>query len=164
LILNSVQLLAGDPPAHVNLEDGHGMPLLELRAGPDEPSPATGKWRSDHGGRQVSGVGVRLTGRGAVLFLEVEPAPDPARDRTPRLVVRGKPPPERTYRNPHPELNDTSTATMRYGASCRAVVSYTPSEFFVGSKQIGALTVKTTDPETGAVNVILIPVSGTGKN
>jgi hypothetical protein len=53
---------------------------------------------------------------------------------------------------------------MADGASCRAVVRYTPSEFFVGSKQIGALTVKTTDPETGAVNVILIPVSGTGKN
>jgi hypothetical protein len=53
---------------------------------------------------------------------------------------------------------------MADGASCRAVVRYTPSEFFVESKQTGDLTVKTTDPETGAFNVTFIPVSGTGKN
>jgi hypothetical protein len=54
---------------------------------------------------------------------------------------------------------------MADGASCRAVVRYTPSEFFVGDEQTGGLTVTTTDPETGAVvNVTSIPVSGTGKN
>jgi len=53
---------------------------------------------------------------------------------------------------------------MADGASCRAVVRFTPSEFFVGQKQTSSLTVKTTDPETGAVNATLIPVSGTGKN
>ena len=52
---------------------------------------------------------------------------------------------------------------MADGASCRAVVRFTPSEFFVGDEQTSSLTVTTTDPETGAVNVTLIPVSGTGK-
>jgi hypothetical protein len=53
---------------------------------------------------------------------------------------------------------------MADGASCRAVVRFTPTEFFVGQQQTGSLTVTTTDPETGAVNVTEIPVSGTGKN
>jgi hypothetical protein len=52
---------------------------------------------------------------------------------------------------------------MADGASCRAVVRFTPSEFFVGWDQTGSLTVKTTDPVTGAVDVIVIPVSGTGR-
>jgi hypothetical protein len=42
---------------------------------------------------------------------------------------------------------------MADGASCRAVVRFTPSEFFVGEVQTSSLTVKTTDPETGAVTV-----------
>ena len=52
---------------------------------------------------------------------------------------------------------------MADGASCRAVVRFTPTEFFVGWNQTGSLTVKTTDPADGATNIYVIPVSGTGK-
>jgi hypothetical protein len=48
-------------------------------------------------------------------------------------------------------------------ASCRAVVRFTPSEFFVGWQQTGSLTVTATDPVTGEVTTALIPVSGLGK-
>jgi hypothetical protein len=44
------------------------------------------------------------------------------------------------------------------------VVRLKPSEFFIGEEQTSSLTVRTPDPETGAVNVTLIPVDGTGKN
>ena len=53
---------------------------------------------------------------------------------------------------------------MADGASCRAVVRFTPTEFFVGRQQTSELTVTATDPETGAFSVTVIPVSGTGKN
>jgi hypothetical protein len=53
---------------------------------------------------------------------------------------------------------------MADGASCRAVVRFTPTEFFAGWEQTGSLTVTATDPETGAVSVFKIQVSGTGKN
>ena len=111
LVLSEVRLLAGDGgTARADLEDGHGMPILGLRAGPAEPSPATGTWR-DKSGRTITGLGVHLS-QGAVLIVEVEPAPDPARVRTPHLVQVDGPPRERTYRTP-PELNDSSTATLR---------------------------------------------------
>jgi hypothetical protein len=53
---------------------------------------------------------------------------------------------------------------MTDGASCRAVVRYTPTDFFAGREQIGSMRVTATDPETGAVNVTEISVTGTGKN
>jgi hypothetical protein len=100
LILQFVRLLAGDT---ANLADGHGHPILELHAG---PAPW---WRGE---KRLSGVEVRLSGRGAVLLVEVEPAPDPARARTPDLVIIDGEPKQRTYRAA-PELNDDATATMR---------------------------------------------------
>jgi hypothetical protein len=52
LVLHSVRLLAGDGgPASADIEDGYGMPLLGLRAGPAEPSPATATWRAGKSGR-----------------------------------------------------------------------------------------------------------------
>ena len=47
--------------------------------------------------------------------------------------------------------------------SCTAVVRFTPSDFFVGWEATGSLVVTATDPATGAVTSLLIPVSGTGK-
>lgn len=50
------------------------------------------------------------------------------------------------------------------GDSCRAVVRYTPSEFFAGRLQTGALIVTASEPDTGAVIAQLeVPVTGTGK-
>jgi hypothetical protein len=111
LILRSARLLAGDGVARADCEDAHGQPVLGLRAGPAEPSAATGTWRNQ-AGRHITGFGVHLTGQGAVLLIDVEPAPDPARAR-PLLVIDDEPPKERTYRNANPELNDTATATLR---------------------------------------------------
>jgi hypothetical protein len=42
-------------------------------------------------------------------------------------------------------------------------VRFTPSEFFVGWEATGSLIVTATDPATGAVTSLLIPVTGTGK-
>jgi hypothetical protein len=39
----------------------------------------------------------------------------------------------------------------------------TPSEFIVGWEQTGSLIVTATDPATGAVTSVLVPVSGRGK-
>lgn len=53
---------------------------------------------------------------------------------------------------------------MEDGDSCRAVVRYSPSEYFVGSQQTGSLTVTATDPDSGAlVESMAIPVTATGK-
>jgi hypothetical protein len=113
LILHRVQLLAEGGTARADIEDGHGMPLLGLRAGPAELSPVSGTWKADHpSGRQVSGVGVHLTGQGAVLLVNVEPQADPARDPA-HLVVNDIAPRQRTYRNPNPELNDDATRSLR---------------------------------------------------
>jgi hypothetical protein len=53
---------------------------------------------------------------------------------------------------------------MAPGASCRAVVRFTPTAFFAGWLQNGTLTIDATDPSTGAlVTSLQVPVSGTGK-
>jgi hypothetical protein len=53
---------------------------------------------------------------------------------------------------------------MLPGASCRAVVRFTPTAFFAGWLQTGTMTIDATDPATGAaVASIQVPVSGTGK-
>ena len=57
----------------------------------------------------------------------------------------------------------TPGATLAPHESCRAVVRFTPSEFFVGWQQTGSLIVTATDPATGAVTSLLIPVRGRGK-
>jgi hypothetical protein len=57
----------------------------------------------------------------------------------------------------------TPGAMLAPRESCRAVVRFTPSEFFVGWEQTGSLIVTATDPVTGAVTSLLIPVSGRGK-
>lgn len=57
----------------------------------------------------------------------------------------------------------TPGAILAPRESCKAVVRFTPSEFFVGWAQTGSLTVTATDPVTGAVTSVLIPVSGRGK-
>ena len=43
------------------------------------------------------------------------------------------------------------------------MVRFTPSKFFVGWQQTGSLIVTATDPATGAVTTVLIPLSGRGK-
>ena len=45
------------------------------------------------------------------------------------------------------------------GDSCRTVVRFTPTEFFVGREQTGSLTVRATDPDTGTVKETVIPVT-----
>jgi hypothetical protein len=57
----------------------------------------------------------------------------------------------------------TPGAILAPRESCKAVVRFTPSEFFVGWQQTGSLIVTATDPTTGAVTTVLIPVSGRGK-
>ena len=57
----------------------------------------------------------------------------------------------------------TPGATLAPRESCRAVVRFTPSEFFIGWHQTGSLIVTATDPVTGAVTTLLVPVSGQGK-
>lgn len=57
----------------------------------------------------------------------------------------------------------TPGATLSPRTSCRAVVRFTPSEFFVGWEQTGSLIVTATDPVTGAVTSLVIPVRGLGK-
>lgn len=57
----------------------------------------------------------------------------------------------------------TPGAILAPRESCKAVVRFTPSESFVGWAQMGSLTVTATDPVTGAVTSVLIPVSGRGK-
>ena len=53
--------------------------------------------------------------------------------------------------------------TLRAGRSCRAVVRFSPSEFFAGLKQTGRLTVTATHPRTGAVlDVEDVRVKGRG--
>jgi hypothetical protein len=48
--------------------------------------------------------------------------------------------------------------------SCRAVVRFTPTEFFVGWEQLGTMLITLTDPSTGdLVRVVQVPVSGRGK-
>lgn len=54
-------------------------------------------------------------------------------------------------------------AVMMPRESCVAVVRFSPSAGFVGWHQTGSLTVRTTDPVSGATTVTLVPVSGTGK-
>jgi hypothetical protein len=54
-------------------------------------------------------------------------------------------------------------ALMASGDSCRAVVRFSPTEFFAGSVQTGTLTVSATDLATGAVTRLEIPVSGVGR-
>jgi hypothetical protein len=58
----------------------------------------------------------------------------------------------------------TSDPPMAPGDSCRAVVRFTPTEFFAGREQNGSLTVTATDPDSGQVVAsVQVPVSGTGK-
>jgi hypothetical protein len=57
----------------------------------------------------------------------------------------------------------TPGAVLAPGESCKAVVRFTPSEFFIGWQQTGSLIVTATDPATGAVTTVLIPVTGRGK-
>ena len=57
----------------------------------------------------------------------------------------------------------TPGAVMAPRESCVAVVRFTPSEYFVGWHQTGALTVTTTDPATGSRSTTSIPVSGLAK-
>jgi hypothetical protein len=53
---------------------------------------------------------------------------------------------------------------MLAGASCRAVVRFTPTAFFAGSLQSGTMAIEARDPDTGAlVASVQVPVSGTGK-
>lgn len=54
----------------------------------------------------------------------------------------------------------TPGAILAAHASCRAVVRFTPSEFFVGWQQEGSLIVTATDPATGTVTSTLVPVHG----
>jgi hypothetical protein len=57
----------------------------------------------------------------------------------------------------------TPGAIMAPRETCKAVVRFTPSEFFVGWEQTGSLTVTATDLVTGGVTSVLIPVSGRGR-
>jgi hypothetical protein len=53
---------------------------------------------------------------------------------------------------------------MAPGASCRAVVRFTPTAFFAGWNQTGTMTIDATDLATGQlVASVQVPVSGTGK-
>ncbi len=53
---------------------------------------------------------------------------------------------------------------MASGASCRAVVRFTPTAFFAGWKQNGTMTITATDPATGqVVTTVEVSVTGTGK-
>jgi hypothetical protein len=53
---------------------------------------------------------------------------------------------------------------MGPGASCRAVVRFTPTAFFAGWHQTGTMTITATDPATGVLVTSLdVPISGTGK-
>jgi hypothetical protein len=53
---------------------------------------------------------------------------------------------------------------MSPGASCRAVVRFTPSAFFAGWHQTGTMTITATDPATGQlVTSVEVPISGTGR-
>lgn len=53
---------------------------------------------------------------------------------------------------------------MDAGESCRAVVRFSPSEFFAGWEQKGTMTITATDPDTGTVvRVVEVPISGRGK-
>jgi hypothetical protein len=53
---------------------------------------------------------------------------------------------------------------MASGTSCRAVVRFSPSAFFVGWHQTGTLTITATEPATGElVTSVEVPISGTGK-
>ena len=52
-------------------------------------------------------------------------------------------------------------AVLAAGASCDAVVRFTPSEGFIGWKAVGSLEVTATDPVTGTlVTTLSIPVYG----
>jgi hypothetical protein len=53
---------------------------------------------------------------------------------------------------------------MAPGASCRAVVRFTPTEFFAGWLQTGTMIITARDPATGeTVVTIEVPITGTGK-
>jgi hypothetical protein len=53
---------------------------------------------------------------------------------------------------------------MAAGESCRAVVRFTPTAFFAGSRQAGTLIVTARDPGTGELVASLeVPVTGTGR-
>jgi hypothetical protein len=57
-----------------------------------------------------------------------------------------------------------SDPPMATGDSCRAVVRFTPTEFFAGREQTGTLTITATDPDSGQeVASAQVPVSGAGK-
>jgi hypothetical protein len=53
---------------------------------------------------------------------------------------------------------------MASGASCRAVVRFTPTAFFAGWHATGTLNITASEPATGeVVTRVEVPVSGTGK-
>jgi hypothetical protein len=54
-------------------------------------------------------------------------------------------------------------ATLQPNESCKAVVRFTPTAYFVGSLQRGSLIVTATDPSTGTATTVSVPVIGTGK-
>jgi hypothetical protein len=58
----------------------------------------------------------------------------------------------------------TPGEVMAAGESCRAVVRFSPSDFFVGWEQTGTMLITATDPSTGdLVRVVEVPISGRGK-
>jgi hypothetical protein len=58
----------------------------------------------------------------------------------------------------------TPGEVMAAGESCRAVVRFSPSEFFAGWEQTGTMTITATDPSTGDLaRVVEVPISGRGK-
>jgi hypothetical protein len=58
----------------------------------------------------------------------------------------------------------TPGEVMAARESCRAVVRFTPTEFFVGWEQTGTMIITATDPSTGElVRVVEVPISGLGK-
>lgn len=53
---------------------------------------------------------------------------------------------------------------MAAGDSCRAVVRFTPTEFFAGWPAVGTMIITARDPATGAiVTTVEVPVTGTGR-
>jgi hypothetical protein len=53
---------------------------------------------------------------------------------------------------------------MAAGDSCKAVVRFTPTEFFAGWPAVGSMIITARDPATGAiVTTVEVPVTGTGR-